>query len=249
MTRVAAAEWEPQARRRRIRRPPIRLGRRSAMVTGWNRCSSSTWKPLCASRSARRPSCATVLGTQNTQGLGRCGGTAVRPSHGARIRPARHARRLRARATNAEHGTPSARWPVRHLGAFAVTGSASSHDTVYSTYSSWSSANTSSPPYSIGVSAVGVVEADSSSKAVDRAVTETEEEQRRADTEQREERRQQQGLRHRRGERFLEERGQLRRHASHLRPAVTPRPSCGIRSLIRHVMNAATPALPSTDPT
>ena len=70
-------------------------------------------------------------------------------------------------------------------------------------------------------------------------------EQRGDHAEQRDERRQQQRLRHRRRERLAQELGQLRHRPA---PAAGVCPP-GISALIRDVMNAAMPALPSTEPT
>ena len=75
---------------------------------------------------------------------------------------------------------------------------------------------------------------------------EAQHEQRRDDTEQREEGGQQHGLRHRRGERFVQPRRKLHRRALALRGLAG---IGGISAPIRDVMNAAMPALPSTDPT
>ena len=165
-----------------------------------NRCAQS--------RSARGPS-AMHAGTRS----------AVRRSHGARIRPARHARCRRARATNAAYEKPSARWPVR-CRVDSPAPVRRHPRTPCTRRIRRGRRRTRRRRHSPRRSRSAVVD---NRRRV--RVAETEQEQRRTDTEQRDERGQQQGLRHRRGERFVEERGQL--GSPHLRrcgdpAAVTP---------------------------
>ena len=93
---------------------------------------------------------------------------------------------------------------------------------------------------------VGILIALVGRVATGRAGREPEQEHRRDHTEQRDERGQQHRLRHRRGERLVQER---RQRAPTPSPRGAPPRIGGISALIRDVMNAAMLALPSTEPT
>ena len=169
---------------------------------------------------------------------------AVRPSHGARIRTARHARCQRARAKNAEHEKPSARWPVRYR--VDSPSPVRRHPTTPCTRrtrrgrrrtprrchspSAWRRSASSSNPRRRKPSAAGHRNRGRTAPRRHRTTRRTPAAAGTATSPRR-----------------TAPAGTRATGSSHLRPARGPAAALRHSSLIRHVMKAATPALPSTD--